>query len=173
MTWEYKLTPAEEAICVEVGYQRQKPYFGNPTKNISYSEGDLDELWQHAVCAGSELAFARMMGNTDFVPHYNKWKSELDLPGFGEIRYTFNEKRGLRFTSRDSVSKKYVLLRGGLAVAARRDPADGYKSPPYIAVGWMYGKDCVNPEWLYKEERGVRVWYVPPSELRDMDEVNS
>lgn len=81
MNWEYSLTPQEEATCVEVGYQRQKPYFGDPTRNINYSEGDLWEMWQHIVCAGSELAFARMMGNKDFIPHYNKWKSELDLPG--------------------------------------------------------------------------------------------
>lgn len=173
MSWSYSLTPQEEATCVEVGYQRQKPYFGDPTKNISYSEGDLDELWQHAVCAGSELAFARMMGNMDFVPHFNKWKTEVDLPGFGEIRYTFNENRGLRFTSRDSVSKKYVLLKGGLSIPARRDPQNGYKSPAYEAVGWMLGKDCVNPAWFYKEERGLRVWYVPVSELRSMDEINS
>jgi hypothetical protein len=56
---KYALTVEEEAICVEVGYQRQKPYFGDPTKNINYSEGDLWETWQHVVCAGSELAFAR------------------------------------------------------------------------------------------------------------------
>lgn len=36
--WEYALTAKEEAICVEVGYQRQKPYLGDPTKNINYSE---------------------------------------------------------------------------------------------------------------------------------------
>lgn len=172
MTWEYRLTPKEEAVCVEVGYQRQKPYFGDPTKNISYSEGDLDELWQHAVCAGSELAFAKMMGIKDFKPHFNKWKTEEDLPGFGEIRYSFSKTRGLRFTSRDSVNKKYVLLTGGLSIASRRDSKDGYKSPAYIAEGWMYGRDCVKPEWLYKEDRGVRVWYVPIIELRSMSEIN-
>ena len=32
----YSLTPEEEAIAVEVGYQRQKPYFGDPTRNINY-----------------------------------------------------------------------------------------------------------------------------------------
>ena len=57
---KYSLTVEEEATCVEVGYQRQKPYFGDPTKNINYSEGDLWETWQHVVCAGSELAFARL-----------------------------------------------------------------------------------------------------------------
>ena len=171
--WTYSLSPKEEAACVEVGYQRQKPYFGDPTKNISYSEGDLDELWQHAVCAGSELAFARMMGLKDFLPHYNTWKSELDIPGFGEIRYSFSESRGLRFTSRDSMSKKYVLITGGLAIPARRNSADGYKSPPYTALGWMYGSDCVSSDWFYKEERGLRIWYVPPSELQDMNEINS
>ena len=171
MNWEYSLTTQEEAICVEVGYQRQKPYFGDPTKNINYSEGDLWELWQHVVAAGSEMAFARMMGDKDFVPHYNKWKSELDLPGFGEVRYTFNDDRGMRFTSRDSLNKKYVLLTKGLSEKVRRDASNNYASPPYVAVGWMLGRECVNDAWLspYKN----RTWYVPREALHSMDELGA
>ena len=41
MITSYALTTQEEATAVEVGYQRQKPYFGDPTRNINYSEGDL------------------------------------------------------------------------------------------------------------------------------------
>ena len=80
MRWSYSLTPIEEAQCVEIGYQRQKPFFGDPTRNMNYSEGDLWEMWQHVVAAGSELAFARMMGDMDYLPDYNTFKSKLDIP---------------------------------------------------------------------------------------------
>lgn len=166
--WAYKLTTEEEATCVEVGYQRQKPYFGDPTRNVNYSEGDLWELWQHAVCAGSELSFARMMGNTTFVPHFNKWKTELDIPGWGEVRYSFTDERGLRFTTRDDEDLRYVLISGGLSKKVRRDAKDGYASPPYVAVGWMYGADCKRDEWKYND----KTWYVPRSSLRDMEELH-
>jgi hypothetical protein len=166
MNWEYSLTPQEEATCVEVGYQRQKPYFGDPTRNINYSEGDLWEMWQHIVCAGSELAFARMMGNKDFIPHYNKWKSELDLPEWGEVRYSFGNL-GLRFTNRDNPELKYVLLVGGLANKPTKQKPTEYKSSPYIALGWMYGVNCMEDEYKFNDKS----WYVPADNLRSMEYV--
>jgi hypothetical protein len=122
--YSYALTPHEEAYALEVGYQRQKPYFGNPTKNVNYSEGDIWEMWQHAVCAGAELAFARMTGDSTFYPHYNKWKSELDIPGFGEIRYSFNPNNGMRYTVRDGDELIYVLVTNGLCHKTRRVAPD-------------------------------------------------
>ena len=162
--WEYALTAEEEAICVEAGYQRQKPYFGDPTKNINYAEGDLWELWQHAVCAGSELAFARMMGNNEFVPHFNKWKTEQDIPGVGEIRYAFSDRTGLRFTTRDNPDLKYVLMVDGLAIKNKVEKGREYKSYPYKAIGWMYGHECMQDKWAYNNKS----WYVPRSELKPM-----
>jgi hypothetical protein len=163
--WLYSLTPQEEAICVEVGYQRQKPYFGNPTKNINYAEGDLWELWQHAVCAGSELAFARMMGNQNFVPHFNKFKSELDIPGWGEVRYSFRNVPSLRFTNRDEPQLKYVLVIGGLAVKPQKQKPENYKTEPYVAVGWAYGAECMQDEYQYNEKS----WYMPQEFLHPME----
>lgn len=162
----YSLTPKEEAICVEVGYQRQKPYFGNPTRNVNYAEGDLWEMWQHIVCAGSELAFARMLGNVDFVPHFNKWKSALDVPEWGEVRYSFNPKRGMRFTTRDNPELKYVLLVNGLSNRPARQKASTYRSEPYVAVGWQYGSECMKEQYQFNDS----TWYVPVSQLRRMEE---
>lgn len=162
--WIYALSPTEEATAVEVGYQRQKPYFGDPTRNINYSEGDLWEMWQHVVCAGSELAFARMIGKKDFVPHYNKWKSELDIPDLGEVRYSFPPIRGLRYTTRDEDDLIYVLTTGGLCNKERRVGPD-WKGPEYVAVGWMYGRDCKKDEWKYNE----KTWYVPIESLKEME----
>ena len=126
--WSYSLTPQEEATAVEVGYQRQKPYFGDPTKNVNYSEGDLWEMWQHVVCAGSELAFARMIGLTDFVPHYNKWKTELDIPKLFEVRYSYAEPTpNLRYTNRDDDEVIYVLMSDGLRVKTRRTAPDWFE----------------------------------------------
>ena len=45
----YSLTPQEEAIAVEVGYQRQKPYLGDPTRNVNYSEGSKDKINPEAL----------------------------------------------------------------------------------------------------------------------------
>ena len=162
--YSYALTPHEEAYALEVGYQRQKPYFGNPTKNVNYSEGDVWEMWQHAVCAGAELAFARMTGDSTFYPHYNKWKSELDIPGFGEIRYSFNSNNGMRYTVRDSDKLIYVLVTNGLCHKTRRVAPD-WKGPEYTAVGWMYGAECKQDAWKYNQT----TWYVPQTNLRTMD----
>ena len=167
MLGRYALTPQEEAIALEVGYQRQKPYLGDPTKNVNYSEGDVWEMWQHAVCAGAELAFSRMCGKDDFVPHYNRWKSELDIPGFGEIRYSFNPARGMRYTNRDSDNLIYVLMTDGLSHKTRRVAPD-WKGPDYVAAGWMLGADCKKDVWKYNET----TWYVPPQSLRPMEELN-
>lgn len=160
----YALSIPEEAQIVEVGYQRQKPYFGDPTRNINYSEGDLWELHQHAVCAGAEMAFARMMGLTDFIPHFNKWKSELDIPGFGEVRYSATGDRGLRYTVRDNDDSWYVLIVGGLSVKTKRY-APSWTGNPYQAVGWMLGRDCKRDEWKFNQT----TWYVPRQELRSME----
>jgi hypothetical protein len=163
-TFNYSLTPHEEAIVTEVGYQRQKPYFGDPSRNINYAEGDLWELWQHTVCAGAELAFARMLGLTDFVPHYNKWKSELDIPGLGEVRYSFPPVRGMRFTNRDNDKSWYVLISDGLCHKTKRY-APNWIGPEYKALGWMIGADCKRDEWRYNE----RTWYVPVDKLNPME----
>lgn len=167
MNWEYSLTPQEEALCVEVGYQRQKPFFGDPTKNINYSEGDLWELWQHAVAAGSELAFARMMGNNNYLPEYNTFKSKLDIPGWGEIRYSFKSTPELRFTNRDNPEYKYALMIRGLAVKPKKQNPTEYKSEPYVAVGWLYGAECMLDEYRFNEKS----WYVPQRFLRSMETI--
>ena len=164
MITSYSLTPQEEAIAVEVGYQRQKAYFGDPTKNINYSEGDLWELWQHAVAAGSELAFARMIGKTDFVPHFNKWKTELDIPGLGEVRYTFSDEPKLRYTNRDDDSLVYILMSDGMRHKTRRTAPD-WLGTPYRAIGWSYGNQCKKDEFRYNEKS----WYVPARNLYSLD----
>jgi hypothetical protein len=165
--WSYSLTPKEEATAVEIGYQRQKYFFGDPTRNINYSEGDLWEMWQHAVAAGSELAFARMVGLKDFVPHFNKFKNELDIPGIGEIRYAFTESEPrLRYTNRDDDSLIYVLMCDGLRIKSRRVAPD-WDGPPYWAIGWMYGSDCKNDVWKYNEKS----WYIPYNSLKKMEEL--
>jgi len=96
--WEYALTAEEEAICVEVGYQRQKPYFGDPSKNINYAEGDLWELW--------------------------------------------------------------------LSVKRRVEKGEVYRSHPYKAVGWIFGRDAMKPEWQSQYKN--KSWYVPRSSLNPM-----
>ena len=164
MITSYALTPQEEATAVEIGYQRQRVYFGDPTKNINYSEGDLWELWQHAVAAGSELAFARMVGKTDFVPHFNKWKTELDIPGLGEVRYTFSDQPKLRYTNRDDDSLVYILMSDGMRHKTRRVAPD-WLGTPYRAIGWSHGGQCKKDEFRYNET----TWYVPPQNLYPMD----
>ena len=41
MDWSYALTVEEEAICAQVGWDRQLPYLGQPEKNMNYSEGNF------------------------------------------------------------------------------------------------------------------------------------
>lgn len=168
---KYALTVEEEALVARVGWERQLKFLGQPERNRNYSEGDVWESLQHMICAGSELAFARMLGKTDFVPSVNTFKSELDIPGFGEVRYAFppnfpeysNEIRGLRYTQNDDDSLIYVLTAGGLGRKTRRT-APEWRGAPYLAVGWMYGHECKQDAW-----QAFNGWYVHRDNLRSMD----
>jgi hypothetical protein len=122
-------------------------------------------MWQHIVCAGSEMAFARLIGLDTFVPHFNKYKTEFDVPSWGEVRYSFNPSKGLRFSGRDDKNAKYVLMVGGLATRNKCD-TNNYKSNPYTALGWIYGYQCMEDKWkaAYKNP----TWYVPVDQLRPM-----
>ena len=169
--WEYSLTQSDEATCARIGFERQLPYLGNPKANRNYSMGDADEIFQHIVACGSELAFARMMGMNDFEPHVNKWNTEQDVPGF-EIRYCFTQQRedfehGLRLHSRDKNDNLYVLITGGLETRKRRSESDDWVSHPYKAVGWIYGLDGRIPD----NEAYYGGWRVPMSKLRPMREL--
>jgi hypothetical protein len=174
--WKYTLSPQEEAICAEIGYQRQKPYFGNPEANRNYSEGDIWEMWQHAIAAGSELAFARMIGLDNFVPHVNKWRTEEDVQGI-EIKYCFTyinkqAEPSLRYNSLDKQESIYILIIGGPETKKRRLPSKEYHSEPYEAIGWIYGSECRNPEFEVPFSNG-RNWRVPYTSLHDMSSLPS
>ena len=170
--WAYTLSPEEEAICAEIGYQRQKPYFGNPQANRNYSEGDIWEMWQHCIAAGSELALARMMGLNDFIPHVNKWRSEEDVKGV-EIKYCFtsinkvNTEWSLRQTVLDKPESIYILLVGGPENKKQRLPSQEYHSDPYQAIGWFNGWECRVPEFEVSFTNGKN-WRVPYTALHDM-----
>jgi hypothetical protein len=170
--WSYPLTIEEEAICAQVGYERQLPYITNPSANRNYCEGPVWEIWQHSIAAGSELAFARMVGLTDFVPHVNKWNTVEDVPPF-EIRYCFTQPRAgfehsLRLHNRDKDDHVYVLLTGGLEIKKRSGKNEPYFSHPYTAVGWIYGKEGRITD--YEDYYGG--WRVPATRLRKMSELD-
>lgn len=170
--WMYELTPQEEATAARVGWERQLPMLGQPERNRNYSEGDIWETWQHMVCAASEIAAARMLGMTEFEPHANTFKTKLDIPGY-EVRYAFTNnnagypKWALRFKDGvDDPNEIYILIVGGPETKSRRSAANGYKAPAFRAVGWMYGKDCVQVKYLMPY--GKDNYAVPVAELNDM-----
>jgi hypothetical protein len=169
--WEYSLTDADEAMCVLIGVERQRPYFDSPESNRNYSMGNIDETYQHIITVGSELAYARMLGLTDFVPHVNKWRSESDVAGF-EVRYSFpsdSYEPSLRLHERDEDYHPYVLLSEGAAVRTRRNTKNGFNpSHPYKALGWCYPAE-VRLEH-YQEQLGG--WRIPIHALRPMSELD-
>lgn len=172
--WSYSLSPQEEALVARIGYERQLPMFGQPERNRNYSEGDIWEMWQHAIAAGSELAAARMFGLADFEPHVNTFKNKLDIPGF-EIRYSFTKKNeeGPRWAMRynpkvDSPEEIYILIVGGPEERVRRIPANGYATPPYRAIGWMRGEDCHDIRFLNNK---TGQYQVPPIDLQEMEDL--
>ena len=145
---------------------------GQPERNRNYSEGDIWESWQHMIAAASELAAARMFGLDDFVPHVNTFKNKLDIPGY-EIRYSFTKRDpdlprwGLRYKQGvDNPDEIYILIVGGPEYKTRRSADEGYKTPPFRAVGWMYGHECVRKEFL--APYGKENYLVPFDELQDM-----
>lgn len=169
--WSYALTPREEAIAMRVGFQRQEPMFAQPERNRNYSEGDVWETWQHAVAAGSEIAAARMLGLTDFVPHVNTFKSRQDIPDY-EVRYCFtrniNPRWALRFKQGvDSLDEIYVLITDGIEKRTRRTIINGWVGPAFVARGWFYGWQCVSPAFVARY--GGNSFEVPFDQLWSMD----
>lgn len=170
--WMYRLTAQEEALAARVGWERQLPMLGQPERNRNYSEGDIWETWQHMICAASEIAAARMMGNMEFEPHANTFKNVQDIPGY-EIRYSFTKnvpgypKWSLRFKEGvDDPNEVYILLVGGPEEKTRRSASDGYKAPAFRAVGWMYGKEIADIKYMMPYGKGN--FAAPISELHDM-----
>jgi hypothetical protein len=168
----YSLTPEEEAIAARIGWERQLPMLGQPERNRNYSEGDIWEAWQHMIAAASELAAARMFGLKDFVPHVNTFKNKLDIPGY-EIRYSFTKRDpelprwGLRYkTGVDDPDQIYILTVGGPEHKTRRSASDGYATPPFRAVGWMHGRNCVDEAFV--APYGKDNYLVPFDALEDM-----
>ena len=172
LNWEYCATPQDEAIAAEIGFLRQKPFLGQPERNRNYSEGDIWETWQHSITALSELAFARMLGMQDFVPAVNTFKGQPDV-GEWEVRYKFpGSDVSMRFSSVDNPDAPYVLLVGGPAEKTRRDPKNGYLCPPFRALGWIWGRDGMTPQYditLPGDRR--QKWRVPTDSLRSMNEI--
>ena len=171
--WTYRLTPQEEAIAARVGWERQLPMLGQPERNRNYSEGDIWETWQHMICAASEIAAARMMGMDDYEPEANTFKNKLDIPGY-EVRYSFSKRDpdgpryALRFNSKvDSPDEIYILIVGGPEQKTRRDPAEGYKTPAFRAIGWMRGSECVSDKYLVKGNS----YMVPAGALHEMQDL--
>jgi hypothetical protein len=172
MAWVYKLTPQEEALAARVGWERQLPMLGQPERNRNYSEGDIWEAWQHMICAASEIAAARILGMGDFEPHVNTFKNKLDIPGY-EVRYSFTKnvpgypKYSLRYKEGvDDPNEIYILIVGGPEEKTRRSKADGYASPAFRAIGWMYGRDCAKVQYLMPY--GDNNYAVPAAELNEM-----
>ena len=168
--WSYRPTPQDEALAAEIGYQRQKPFFGQPERNRNYSEGDIWEMWQHSIAALSEIAFARMLGMQDFVPTVNTFKGQPDV-GAWEVRYKFpGSDVSMRFSSVDKPDAPYVLLVGGPAEKTRRDHKDGYLAPAFQALGWIWGRDGMTAQHdiTVPMDRGPR-WRVIVDDLRSMD----
>lgn len=146
-----------------------------PERNRNYAEGDIWEAWQHMIAAASEIAAARMFGHDDFVPTVNTFKTELDIPGF-EVRYCFTRDskphHGLRFNSAvDDPQQRYILIVGGPEEKTRRSADDGYKTPPFRAVGWKLGADCINP--VFKAPYGQTNYFLPIYELEDMRKLSN
>ena len=169
--WIYALTVEEEALATRVGFARQEPMLGQPQRNRNYSEGDVQEAWQHMVAVGSEIAAARMLGLWDFVPHVNAYKSKQDIPGY-EVRYAFSSQWGhrLRFNSAaDAKEEIYILTAHGLEATTRRTADTDWKGTPYSALGWAYGWEIEQPQYLYKGTS----YYLPYRELNAMESLPS
>lgn len=171
--WEYSLSHGEEWECCKIGFARQEPFGGKPEKNRNYSEGDRWEVFQHTQCAESELAAARLLGYSDFMPHVNKFKTELDIPGF-EVRYSRGVDKssghGIRYSKVDNTDENvpYILMTGGQEIRQQRSSRENYPVAPYKAVGWIWSNDIKQDKYKTWTGRG---YFVPAEDLRSMDEL--
>lgn len=171
--WTYRLSYYEESLAAKIGFERQAPLMNRPERNRNYAEGDIWETWQHMIAAASEIAAARMLGDTEFIPHVNTFHSVEDIPGKYEIRYSFTRKRedgpkyALRFRpDLDDPNQIYILMVGGPEEKVRRNPAENYMAPAFRAIGWMYGHEIHQTK--YRTKYGYNNFEAPPSDLHEM-----
>jgi len=173
---QYTTSVQNEAVALCVGFLRQAAYLGRPEMNRNYSEGDIWETWQHAITALSEIAWAGLyQRDENFIPSYNTHKSEPDV-GVWEVRYAFpkdGQIPGMRFSEGvDNPESPYVLLSGGPVDKMRRSNKDGFTPPPFEVHGWMWGHECMRPEFETKYSTpNRRKFLVPTSNLRSIEEV--
>ena len=83
---------------------------------------------------------------------------------------------GMRFSEGvDKPNAPYVLLVGGPFEKTRRTAKDGYLAPAFHAVGWMWGHECIRPEFetIYSNPDSTRrKFLVPQTSLRSMEEIS-
>jgi hypothetical protein len=135
--------------------------FGNLVKHAhhhghAHDHGDGEGWSEHIEGACGEIAVAKLLG-IFWDGSVNTWKAN-DLPGLG-VRTRSRHDYDLIVRPSDDDHASWVLVTG--------------RCPHYRVHGWITGAAAKRPEFLKNYGGRPAAYFVPASELRRMDQMQS
>ena len=148
LTWQEQLFAAQ-AGCMRrisaIARRRTEPYLT-----------PKGELWGIDIeSSGAEAAVAKGLGMYWQAVLVNPEEANGDVSGI-EVRSTPRKNGRLIIHDRDKNDSAFVLVRGVF--------------PDYELVGWIFGKDAKNSEFLFSGD-GRPAYFVPETSLRCISEL--
>ena len=154
MGTEVTLSWYEAAMGSSIGSLRQLSAVKAGKQDCHGYDG---EGWsEHIEGACGEIAVAKLLG-IFWDGSVNTWKAN-DLPGLG-VRTRSRHDYDLIVRPSDDDHASWVLVTG--------------RCPHYRVHGWITGVDAKRPEFLKNYGGRPAAYFVPASELRRMDEMQS
>jgi len=148
------LTVSEMVVAASVGCRRNIASIHSKHENKHGLESD-DNGWNiHILGAMGEMAFSKAMGM-----YWCCGVNTFHAPDIGQaIQVRTRSKRGYELIVReaDSSDDIFVLVLG--------------QCPTFDVVGWLYGWECKNEEWLKSYGNRPSAYFVPTDKLnKDFD----
>ena len=153
------LTVPEFVVAVESAKMRLVSSAAQSLNHATTMNRGMVARLSDEVCgACGELALAKAAGQW-FIPSVNTFHRVPDCLGDVEVRSTLLSEGSLIVRDNDSGDRRYVLA----TVSA----------PNVRLVGWLYGHECMKPEFLRNPDGHRESWFIPQSLLRPIEELLS
>lgn len=143
-------------LAVYVGGRRcQEAHAIGGAASYSQRSGKLDDQQVHIMGAGAEVAVAKWL-NLFWPGTVNTWrKGVADVGRLVEVRWRSQPHYQLKVQLDDDPQRIYVLVRGS-----------------FLIVGWLWGKEAMQREWIKDFGAVGSPAYFPPNEkLRPPNEL--
>lgn len=115
---------------------------------------DVEILKREAAGVCAEIAVAKWLG-LKLALRLNSFHNEADIGHDIEVRSILNPQRGLALRKNDNMTRRFILVHVGRCKAK--------------LLGWIYGYEGMEPEYLSNPYGKGEVWYVPQGRLYEMN----